>query len=200
MTASTTKTCSKCGTERPVSDFANSRGKQRRRDDLHPSCRVCRNAYYQKNREKILAQYAEYRNRPEEYAKLRQKRQQYQVKRFFYVRASNLKVRAICKDQTATTAEISRLWKKQRGICPITGRRLNRESAQLDHIVPIKLNGSDLVENLRWVHRDVNYAKRDLLDQDFYRLCWDVVSYSNLKPKRVNGDPKRMESPCLKLF
>lgn len=175
-----TKTCTKCQIERPVSDFANSKGKQRRHDDLHPSCRICRNAYYQANRERILAQYKEYRNRPHAKASIARCHKQYAAKRFFFIRSSNLKIRAKSKDEVATVADISRLWKAQRGMCPITGRRLNRDNAQLDHIVPLKQGGSDLMENLRWVHRDVNYAKRDLLDDDFFRLCTDVVAHLKL--------------------
>jgi 5-methylcytosine-specific restriction endonuclease McrA len=175
-----TKTCTKCQIDRPVSDFANSKGKQRRPDDLHPSCRICRNAYYQANRERILAQYREYRNRPENASRILRQHKDYSTKRFFYTRANNLKIRTQSNDGTATVAEVSRLWKTQRGLCPITGRRLNRDNAQLDHIVPLKQGGSDLVDNLRWVHRDVNYAKRDLLDDDFFRLCTDVVVHLKL--------------------
>lgn len=72
--------------------------------------------------------------------------------------------------------ELAKLWKRQRGKCVLTGRRLNRTSAQLDHIIPVIKGGSGLIANLRWVHRDVNYAKRDLSDADFYALCHEVVA------------------------
>jgi hypothetical protein len=185
-----TKTCSKCKTERPLDRFSKCNGKRKRKDGYHPICKVCCAEYYQTNRQRILTQYTEYRNRPENRIKLLRQHREYAARRFFYITFSNLKVRAKSKDELATTAEISSLWKKQRGVCPITGRRLNRENAQLDRIVPSKKGGSDLVENLRWVHRDVNYAKRDLLDDDFFRLCWDVVSHSNLKPKHSMVIPK----------
>jgi 5-methylcytosine-specific restriction endonuclease McrA len=172
------KTCTKCKIEYPSVRFSADKN---RSDGRYPQCKYCRGSYYQRNREWIIAQYAEYRKRPENAAKILRQHKEYAARRFFYITAANLKTRAKSKDEVASIAEISSLWKKQRGTCPITGRRLNRESAQLDHIIPLKKGGSDLVENLRWVHRDVNYAKRDLLDAEFFRLCSDVVSYSKLR-------------------
>jgi 5-methylcytosine-specific restriction endonuclease McrA len=143
------KTCSKCKVEYPITRFSADK---RRADGRYPQCKYCRGSYYQRNREWIIAQYAEYRKRPENAEKILRQHKEYAARRFFYITAANLKVRAKSKDEVATIAEISSLWKKQRGTCPITGRRLNRESAQLDHIVPLKKGGSDLGDNLRWVH------------------------------------------------
>lgn len=66
----------------------------------------------------------------------------------------------------------------------MSGRRLNRDNAQLDHIVPLKRGGSNLIDNLRWVHRDVNYAKRDLMDDQLLSLCSDIIEASK---KRYNA-------------
>lgn len=57
----------------------------------------------------------------------------------------------------------------------MTGRKLTRENVQLDHIIPKVRGGSSTIENLRWVHRDVNYAKRDLFDAEFVALCQEVT-------------------------
>lgn len=168
-----TKRCNVCREWRPLQDFPKD---QRRKSGLYPRCSPCRAAEYQANREYYVAQMREYRNRPGIAEKIQRWHKEYAARRFFYKTANNLRVRAKDKEATATVAEISRLWKKQRGVCTVTGRRLNKQNAQLDHIIPLKQGGSDLVENLRWVHRDVNYAKRDLLDEDFYRLCLDVVA------------------------
>jgi 5-methylcytosine-specific restriction endonuclease McrA len=170
------KKCSSCKLERPIDCFARSKG---RPDGRHPSCKQCRAAYYKANRDWITRQYYEYRKANAE--RFRAIAKKYAQRRFFYIRANNVLIRIkgdrsrlgeLCK-------EIARLWKRQRGVCPITGRRLNRENAQLDHITPLKLGGSSGIENLRWVHRDVNYAKRDLLDEQFFQLCSDVVKYRN---------------------
>ncbi len=118
----------------------------------------------------------------------RTQRRVYGGKRFFYIRASNM----LSADNSrkkfergmvvkAATKMISTLWKTQRGVCSLTGRRLDRENAQLDHIIPRKRGGMSTVDNLRWIHRDANYAKRDLLDSELYLLCIEVVKMATLK-------------------
>lgn len=169
--------CTKCKEKKPFDGFARDK---RRPDNTYPQCKACRAKYYMSNRLRILKQYSEYR--ATNAVRLKAQRKSYQRARFFYTRAANLILRSghIKRDGSgivanSVCAEISLLWKRQKGICPVTGRRLNRENVQLDHIIPIKRNGTSDIGNLRWVHRDVNYAKRDLLDEDFISLCFDVV-------------------------
>ena len=90
-------------------------------------------------------------------------------RRFFYARTCNLR-----GPGRATARELASLWKRQRGLCALTGRRLDR-TAEIDHIVPKVRGGSHKIANLRWVVRDANRAKRDLLDADFIALCRDIV-------------------------
>jgi len=90
-------------------------------------------------------------------------------RRFFYTRTCNLR-----GPGRATARELASLWKAQRGMCALTGRRLDR-TAEIDHIVPKVLGGSHAIGNLRWVVKDANRAKRDLLDADFIALCRDIV-------------------------
>ena len=73
------------------------------------------------------------------------------------------------------------LWKEQRGRCALTGRRLNRNNSQVDHIVPKSKGGSNERTNLRWLHTDVNQARRALSDSEFLDLCRDVAKYAKLK-------------------
>jgi 5-methylcytosine-specific restriction endonuclease McrA len=79
--------------------------------------------------------------------------------------------------------QLAFLWKRQRGFCVLTGRRLNRYNAEIDHIVPRSKGGTEDIQNLRFLHRDVNQAKRALSDKDFLLLCQEVVSNN----RRVNG-------------
>ena len=90
-------------------------------------------------------------------------------RRFFYALANNLR-----GPRRARARELASLWRRQRGCCAITGQRLDR-TAEMDHIVPRVRGGSDDIGNLRWVTRDVNRAKRDLMDADFFALCRAVV-------------------------
>ncbi len=171
------KKCTACKMPKEIECFVKDKS---RSDGRYPVCRECRKGYYENNRERILKQYGEYRaaNAP----RLKIQSKAYTDRRFFYKTAGNMVSRAeeftdnrgsgILKQKCA---EISRLWKTQRGICPVSGRRLNRKNAQLDHIIPLKRGGNSSIENLRWVHRDVNYAKRDLLDSEFLSLCLEVI-------------------------
>jgi 5-methylcytosine-specific restriction endonuclease McrA len=69
------------------------------------------------------------------------------------------------------------LWKQQRGKCALTGRILNSKNSELDHVIPRSKGGTEERSNLRWLHRDVNQAKRALSDSTFITLCEDVVNF-----------------------
>ena len=70
------------------------------------------------------------------------------------------------------------LWKEQRGICALSGRRLNRENSEIDHIIPKSKGGSNERSNLRWLHKDVNQAKRALNDAEFLALCKEIIDHA----------------------
>ncbi len=69
------------------------------------------------------------------------------------------------------------LWEKQEQLCGLTGRPLNKDTMQIDHIIPKSRGGTDDIKNIRWVVPEANRAKRDLLDEEFYVLCADVVEF-----------------------
>ncbi len=73
------------------------------------------------------------------------------------------------------------LWKEQRGVCALTGTRLTRRNAELDHIIPVSKGGTNDRSNLRWTTKDANQAKRGLSDFDFISLCKAVVDFSENK-------------------
>lgn len=112
----------------------------------------------------------------------RAKQREYCRRHFFWQR-----VRSMRGSQRATAREIASLWKKQRGCCALTGRRLGRENAQLDHVTPRALGGSHTVDNLRWVCAAANYAKRDQTDADFIQLCRDVVKHARRTKRLLKG-------------
>jgi len=47
----------------------------------------------------------------------------------------------------------------------------------MDHIVPKTRDGTHDLQNLRWVCRDANRAKRSLTDDEFLSLCKDVAEW-----------------------
>lgn len=73
------------------------------------------------------------------------------------------------------------LWKiakRQRLICPLSGRKLNRSTISLDHKMPLSKGGTHNLDNLQFVHVNVNYAKNSLTDDEFLLLCEDVVKHA----------------------
>lgn len=105
------------------------------------------------------------RNRERQTAKMRD----YYARRFFWGRAMKLR-----GPDRATFKELAAIWKRQRGRCALTGRRLDR-TADLDHILPKTRGGTDRADNLRWLAREVNMVKRNLTDAEFILLCADVM-------------------------
>lgn len=164
-----TAVCCTCKIERPFSSFSRDHSRESGRN---PRCRPCVHDEYVKNRESVLAQHRDYNARTKQ--QRYEQKKKYRESRFFYTRSRSLKLKHR-SEPSANPKDLASLWKKQRGLCAVTGRRLNRRNAQLDHIVPAIRDGNGTIENLRWVHRDVNYAKRDLMDADFFKLCAEVT-------------------------
>lgn len=170
--------CCKCKQERKVSDFPRDRS---RADGIGVRCKSCGKAYYAANASTIQQKHQEWKGR--NLFKMLQYWQERGDRRFFYARASNHCGTGNGRtNQILKAVELAQLWRKQRGVCAVTGWKLDRENAQLDHIVPKTKGGSDAIGNLRWVHRDVNYAKRDLTDEAFLRLCSAVTHYKPSNP------------------
>lgn len=101
----------------------------------------------------------------------REKMRRYYARRFFWAKAMKLRSK-----NRASHLDLARLWKAQRGRCALTGRRLTR-AAEVDHIHAKARGGDDAIENLRWVCREVNFARRDLPDNEFMALCEDVMRW-----------------------
>jgi hypothetical protein len=73
------------------------------------------------------------------------------------------------------------LWKEQKGICALSGRKLTRTNCEVDHITPRSEGGLTIESNLRFLHKDVNQALRSLTDSEFISICIDVASFKRKK-------------------
>jgi len=86
---------------------------------------------------------------------------------------SNIKARRI------TTSNVLLLLKRQQYCCALTGRELTPQTAALDHILPIRCGGEHVIENVQVLHKDVNRAKGSMTNDEFIKLCDDVINWSN---------------------
>ena len=79
----------------------------------------------------------------------------YYKRRFFYARAAIIRNRSKKEDVECNLGVqdlaifLSKQWKKQKGICLLTGDRLTRENAVVDHITAISKSGDSNTGNLR---------------------------------------------------
>lgn len=76
-----------------------------------------------------------------------------------------------------TGRDLMFLWKRQRGRCALSGRKLGRD-AHLDHIVPLSLGGASTVDNFRWLDPKVNLGRREMSDDEFVAMCSEVVQWT----------------------
>lgn len=198
------KTCPGCKSTISINEF-----RVRKNGKLYSRCRACERAYQQdinnRHREKIrerkrlsmakrrvedpdkvraAARKYHHNNRDKQNLKMRT----FYHRRFFWSRAMKLKGL-----NRATTRDLAVLWKKQKGRCALTGRRLDR-SAHLDHILPRARGGDDAVGNVRWVCPEVNLVKRDLLDAELLSLCVDVMRWIGARMDAQLKIIKQMES------
>jgi len=112
----------------------------------------------------------------------------YYARRFFWGRAMKLR-----GQDRATTKDLASIWKRQRGLCALTGERLTKENAEVDHIIAKARGGSNRPENLRWVTKAVNMAKRDMPDAEFVAMCSNVMRWIGTSIQMVEDISVGME-------
>lgn len=139
----------------PEKYLAGKRASMARRRAADPQkARAYRNAYHAANRDVQI-----------------ERMRAYYAKRFFWAKAMKLR-----GSDRATAKDLAAIWKRQRGLCALTGRRLDR-AAQLDHKHPKTRGGSDRADNIQWLCEAANMAKRAMTDAEFINLCIDVTRW-----------------------
>lgn len=71
------------------------------------------------------------------------------------------------------------LAKRQKLICPITGRKLTGETMSIDHIIPLKRGGQTEISNLQLVDYNANLAKHTMSIEQLVCLCKDIVNHQS---------------------
>jgi 5-methylcytosine-specific restriction endonuclease McrA len=104
--------------------------------------------------------------------KNRIKQNKYNHKRFFYSRATSMinRIKRCGENVPYTPMELAKylaiLWKKQNGECMLSGDKLTRENAHVDHIITKNNGGSNDFDNLRWLTKISNGIKNSLNDDE----------------------------------
>ena len=74
---------------------------------------------------------------------------------------------------------------KQKRKCALTGENIyfrNRVSGeQTASIDRINSNEGYSIENIQWVHKDVNLMKQNLSEDKLFEICKQIVEYKKLK-------------------
>lgn len=70
---------------------------------------------------------------------------------------------------------------RQQYRCALSGRKLVPENTSLDHMVPVSRGGGHTIENAQALANEVNRAKHTLTNEEFIRLCRDVVAFADAK-------------------
>ncbi len=75
-----------------------------------------------------------------------------------------------------TLKELKILWDKQEGKCAITKTVLIPGiNVALDHIIPKTQNGNNDIDNLRFIHYNINLMKFNLTDIEFKTILKDIL-------------------------
>lgn len=175
------KICSKCREGKPHSAFYTEK---RSKDKLSWACKECirkfvkNRAYYKTESGRKRAAEYQKNNR----ANCRKNSKRWYLRHFFKRRANILQRNSRKKTPSipflgATANELWSLWKRQRGRCALSGRKLTRNNCELGHRIARAKGGSDKIENLYWLHRSVNQAQYDLSTYEFVALCKEVLDH-----------------------
>jgi hypothetical protein len=157
--------CIKCGEIKPLSEFTKGGSAYRNFHGIMTQCKTCWKKYWNswvsQNRDKN--------------AKYHHDTKQKRMKdHFFQWRSSNWNHRNKAK---TTAEELASLWKKQRGRCALSGRKLGRD-AQLDHIIPRSKGGTSVINNLRWLDPMANIMRKNVSDKELIQFCEDLVKWT----------------------
>jgi len=70
--------------------------------------------------------------------------------------------------------------------CGLTGREIDitKDDYHLDHIIPISRGGTNDLDNMQFTIPEANYAKGNMLNEEFVQLCKEVCEHFGYEVKK----------------
>ena len=181
MTEAATKHCTKCDTDKPLSEFNKDSTKK---DGAYPSCKACYSKYYASIRSKKLEWKKQYREqnkariaeyRASHYAANADEYRQYaadwakQNPEACRINEQNRRARKRENGGKLSKGLAERLFKLQRGKCACGCRQALGSDYHMDHIMPLALGGSNTDDNIQLLRSTCNQQKHSKHPIDFMR-------------------------------
>lgn len=91
---------------------------------------------------------------------------------------ANLSAKKKSSGETITAFDLWKIAKRQKLICPISGKKLNIDNISLDHKIAFKNNGKNTIDNLQLVDNDINTMKLDHPTEDFLNLIKTIYLFN----------------------
>ena len=174
-----TKVCTKCGTEKPVSEFSKDRSKA---DGLCSKCKSCVAAYYEANKEKIAAYYEANKEKKAAYDAARNAIVQGRARALITHARLRARNKGVDFDLDSHREEIEARIAK--GVCERTGYTFEMDSTKrgqrnrhprgpsFDRIDQRKGYTYDNLQIVCWQY---NAAKAEIPDAIFVNFCRGVI-------------------------
>ena len=104
-----------------------------------------------------------------------------------------LKILGVSADKPAPRTPINKSVKDQvytesAGICALCGKPMTQWNRTIDHIIPVSKGGGNNKRNIRYVHKNCNQLKGNMLDKDMYNTV------SSINAKLIYEQPDSQEA------
>jgi len=83
------------------------------------------------------------------------------------------------ESDNATGTQLKEQLALQQYRCALSGMKLTKEEAELDHIVPVSEGGTNDINNLQWLHYSVNRMKGTMSQDEFLLICRRVTEWNH---------------------
>jgi len=150
--------CSRCKVIQPIDAFTKNQHQ----------CKECRyhtcHTYYLKNTEEISERCKSYyENNKERYLALSKEWKKRNIEKVRAMVRINVKRRKALKRNAKRIERVSLdiVFARDRGICSLCHKKVKKEDASVDHIIPLSKGGDHTYQNCTLAHRKCNSSKNN---------------------------------------